>query len=80
MQTLAVKMDNELSAARFLLFWVEGKEGELDFMPNGWLWAVGAIQSFASSLQTLGVKVRYISNFFLPLGRWPNSPAADPTF
>lgn len=35
MQTLAVKMDNELSAARFLLFWVGGKEGELDFMPNG---------------------------------------------
>ena len=35
MQTLAVNMDNELSAAGFLLLGVGGKEGELDFMLNG---------------------------------------------
>lgn len=79
MQTLSRWITSYLLFISFF-FWVGGKEGELDFMPNGWLWAAGAIQSFASSLQTLGVKVRYISNFFLPLGRWPNSPAADPTF
>lgn len=80
MQTLAANMDNELSAASFFLLGVGGKEGELDFALNGRLWEASTIWSFASSLQTSGVKVRYISNFFLPLGRWPNSPAADPTF
>ena len=37
MQTLAICMDNELSAATFLLFRVGGKEGELDFVLNGQL-------------------------------------------
>lgn len=35
MQTLAVNMDNELSAASCLLFRVRGKEGKLDFVQNG---------------------------------------------
>lgn len=37
MQTLAVNIDNELSAASFLPLGVGGKEGELDFVLNGWL-------------------------------------------
>lgn len=37
MQTLAVYMDNELSAASFLLFRVGGKEGELDVVLKGQL-------------------------------------------
>lgn len=58
MQTLAVYKDNELSAAGFLLFRVGGKDGELDFMLDS------LTQSFESSLQTLGVKVCYMANFF----------------
>lgn len=67
-QTLSVGMANELSAAGFFLFKMGGK-GDLNFMLNGQLWEAGTVQSFASSLQTSGVKVRYISNFFYSFGQ-----------
>lgn len=67
MQTLAVYMDNELSAAIFFLSRVEGKE--LDFVLNRQLSEASTIHSFTGSLQTWGVKVRYISNFFSSFGQ-----------